>query len=64
MRTTIDIDPQLLSEAMQLLGVKSKSEAVNRTLAFAVAKAERERKERADMRRIAGQQIGGKKTAS
>ncbi len=43
LRTTVDIDKQLLHEAMQLLNVRTKREAVHRSLEALVRQARRQR---------------------
>ena len=43
MRTTLELDEELLREAMRLLGVKTKREAVRRALEEVVARRRRER---------------------
>lgn len=43
MRTTIDLDEDLVREAMALLGVKTKREAVRRSLEALVRQRRRER---------------------
>ena len=43
MRTTIDVDEDLLKEAMDLLGAKTKREAVRRSLEALVQERRRER---------------------
>jgi len=42
-RTTIDVDEELLKEAMDLLGTKTKREAVRRSLEALVQERRRER---------------------
>ena len=42
MRTTLDLEEDLLREAMKLLGVKTKREAVRRALQALVAERKRE----------------------
>jgi len=42
MRTTIELEEGLLREAMQLLGVKTKREAVRRALQAVIAERKRE----------------------
>jgi len=43
LRTTVDIDKKLLHEAMQLLNVRTKREAVHRSLESLVRQARRQR---------------------
>lgn len=43
MRTTIDLDEDLVREAMALLGVKTKREAVRRSLEALIRQRRRER---------------------
>ena len=43
MRTTIDLDEDLVREAMTLLGVKTKREAVTRSLEALIRQRRRER---------------------
>ena len=42
MRTTLDVDEEVLQEAMKLLGVKTKREAVRRALQAIIAQKRRE----------------------
>ncbi len=43
MRTTLDLKENLVQEAMRLLGVKTKREAIERALQALIAQARRER---------------------
>lgn len=43
MRTTLELNEELIQEAMKLLGVKTKREAVERALEALVAQERRER---------------------
>jgi len=43
MRTTVDLDEKLVREAMDLLGVKTKREALRRSLEALIQQSRRER---------------------